>query len=137
MQADVYYPITEQGTYGSVKKQWILGKTIACNFSSGGSAFKEEVVANPNITQDSLLLGRVKNDVRVGASEELYGITDIVLSNIRDSAGNIVYIETAGERSSKGTIFEIATLEPIVGPTKRVEYYKLMIRRSQNQGVNL
>jgi hypothetical protein len=44
MQADIFYPIVEQGAYGNVKKQWIQDRTIACNFNAAGSATKEDVV---------------------------------------------------------------------------------------------
>ena len=37
----------------------------------------------------------------------------------------------------KSTIFEVATNDPFVGPMGNVEYYKLVIRRSQNQAGDL
>lgn len=133
VQADVYYPIVEQGTYGNVKKQWIIDRTIACSFSTGGSAFKEEVSTNVNITKDQLLVGRTTSDVRFSSSGNANSMTNIILTNIRDSAGNTLYTETDGPRSGKGTIYEVATQEPYVGPFGTIEYYKLVIRRSENQ----
>ncbi len=135
--ADVYYPIVEQSAYGNVKKQWILDKTIACNFSSAGTADKEEVKPNVNITKDVLLLGRAKSDIRISSLDANNAITNVVISNIRDASGNEIYIETSGTRSGKSTIFEIASQEPIIGPFGSVEYYKLIVRRSENQAVDL
>ena len=137
MQADIYYPIVEQGTYGNVKKQWILDKTVAGNFSSVGTAGKEEVVPNVNITQKTILIGRVKSDIRVSSLSSANSITNVILTNIRDTNYNHVYIETAGPRSGKSTIFEIATQEPFVGPFGTIEYYNLVIRRSENQAVDI
>jgi hypothetical protein len=137
MQADVYYPIVEQGTYGNIKKQWILDRTIACSFSTGGSAFKEEVSTNVNITKDQLLVGRTQSDVRISERESRNSITNIILTNIRDSSGNILYSETDGVRSGKGTIYEVATQEPFIGPFGNVEYHKLVIRRSENQASDI
>lgn len=137
MQADVYYPIVEQGPYGNVKKSWIHDRTIAANFNSAGSATKEEVVPNVNITQKSILIGRCKTDIRVSSLDSNNAMTNIILTNIRDKNCNEIYVETSGPRAGKSTIFEIATQEPFVGPFGGVEYYNLLIRRSENQAVDI
>jgi hypothetical protein len=133
MQASVYHPIVEQGDFGAIKKQWILDRTFACTFSSGGSAFKEEVKPNVNITQNSILVGRTKSDLRISSRDNKNSLTNILITDIRDQEGNLVYMETSGPRSGKGTLFEIATYEPFVGPFGVVESYKVIIRRSENQ----
>jgi hypothetical protein len=133
LQASVYHPIVEQGDFGAIKKQWILDRTFACTFSSGGSAFKEEVKPNVNITQNSILVGRTKSDLRISSRDNKNSLTNILITDIRDQEGNLVYMETSGPRSGKGTLFEIATYEPFVGPFGVVESYKVIIRRSENQ----
>ena len=90
MQADVYHPIVEQGIYGEVKKTWILDRTIACSFAAAGTAFKEEVTPNINITQEKLLLGRCKTDVRVSSMEAQNSITNVIITNIKDT-NKIIY----------------------------------------------
>ena len=137
MQADVYHPIVEQGIYGEVKKTWILDRTIACSFAPAGTAFKEEVMPNINITQDKILLGRAKTDIRVSSLEARNSITNVIITNIRDKNCNEVYTETSGPRAGKSTIFEIATQDPFTGPFANTEYYKLIIRRSENQAVDV
>ena len=133
LQASVYHPIVEQGDFGAIKKQWILDRTFACTFSSGGSAFKEEVKPNVNITQNSILVGRTKSDIRISSRDSKNSLTNILITDIRDQEGNLVYMETSGPRSGRGTLFEIATYEPFVGPFGTVESYKVIIRRSENQ----
>lgn len=133
LQASVYHPIVEQGDFGAIKKQWILDRTFACTFSSSGSAFKEEVKPNVNITQNSVLVGRTKSDLRISSRDNKNSLTNILITDIRDQEGNLVYMETSGPRSGKGTLFEIATYEPFVGPFGVVESYKVVIRRSENQ----
>lgn len=135
--ADIYYPVVEQGAYGNVKKQWILDKTITCNFSAAGSASKEEVKPNVNITKETVLVGRARNDIRVSTLEEGMSITNVIITNIRDANCNPIYTETSGVRKGKSTIFEIASQEPTVGPFGSVEYYKLVIRRSENQAADV
>lgn len=137
MQADIFYPLVEQGAYGNVKKQWIQDKTIACNFSSAGLKAKEEIQPNVNITQDSVLVGRVKSDIRISTKNAKNSITNVVVSNIQDKNCNQIYMETSGVRAGKPTIFEIASQEPFLGPFGNVEYYKVVLRRSENQAVDL
>jgi hypothetical protein len=135
--ADIYYPIVEQGPYGNVAKQWMLDATVACGFAPAGRKYMQEIQPNVHITQDSSLVGRTKNDIRISSMAAANSITNIIITNIRDSNGNAIYIETGGPRAGKSTIFEIATNEPIVGAFGKVEYYKVVIRRSENQGVDV
>lgn len=137
MQADIYHPVVEQGAYGNVKKQWIHDRTIACSFTFIGSGFKEEVKPNVNITKESVLLGRTKNDIRISSLDAGNSITNVIITNIRDKNCNEIYKETVGPRAGKSTIFEIATQEPFTGPFGNIEHYKIVIRRSENQAVDV
>jgi hypothetical protein len=135
--ADIYYPIVEVGGYGNLKKQWVLDKSVACFFNPGGSKYKQDVGTEANINIDSALIGRVRNDPTKSSTESLYSITNIIVTNIRGTDGNLIYTESSGPRSGDSTLFEIATLIPIVGPFGKVEYYKIVLRRSENQAVDL
>ena len=108
MLADIYYPIVDQGAYGNVKKQWILDRSIACNFAPTGQAASEEVKPNVNITKENILLGRTKTDIRVSGANNRNSITNVVITN-----------------------------EAIVGPFGNIEYYKVVLRRSENQASDL
>ncbi len=137
MEADIFYPIVEQGALGNVKKTWILDKTVAISVNPAGSAFKEEVIPNVNITKETILIGRIKSDIRVSSRESNNAITNIIVTNIKDKNCNPIYVETSGIRNGKSTIFEIATQEPFVGPFGNVEYYKIILRRSENQAADV
>jgi len=135
--ADVYYPIVEQSAYGNVNKVWTLDRMLICSLSSAGTAFKEEVKPNVVITQDKILIGRLKEDIRFTERSDRKAITNIIVTNIRDKNCNHIYTETSGPRSGKSTMFEVATTEPYTGPFGAVEYYKVILRRSENQSVDL
>lgn len=137
LQADVFHPIVEQGAYGNIKKTWMLDRTIACNFSAPGTAMKESVQPNINITIKNHLIGRVKTDIRMSSIDGKNSITNVIITNIRDQSGNEIYLETDGPRSGKSTIYEVATQDPFVGPFGTVDYYNLVIRRSENQGADV
>lgn len=137
MAADIYYPIVEQGSLGNVKKTWILDKAVAISVNPAGAAFKEEVVPNVNITKDTLLIGRLRKDARISSRNDNNSITNVIITNIRDRNCNEIYLETSGIRNGKSTIFEIATQEPFVGPFGDIEYYKIILRRSENQAADV
>lgn len=137
MEAEIFHPIVEQGAYGNVQKTWIMDRVIACNVAPAGSAGKEEVKPNVNITQETILIGRVKHDLRISDRDSKNSITNIVVTNIKDKNCNQIYIETSGPRAGKATLFEVATQEPYVGPFGGIEYYNIVLRRSENQAVDL
>jgi hypothetical protein len=132
--ADIFYPIVEQSSLGTVKRQWVLDKSVACSFSTPGGAMMEDVKPNINITQDLILSGRIRSDARISSTGARNSITNILITNIRDANGTPVYLETSGPRAGKSTLFEIAANEPLVNPFGVIEYYKLVLRRSENQG---
>jgi len=135
--ADVYYPIVEQGAYGNLKRQWVLDRSMACFFNVTGSRFKKDVNTEPNINIDTIILGRTRSDLTTGSNSSIYAITNIVITNVRGTDGESIYTESSGPRAGYQTIFEIATISPIVGPFGKVEYFKLVLRRSENQAIDV
>jgi hypothetical protein len=137
MTAEVFYPIVDQNAYGGVSKTWVLDKKVVGNFSPAGSSTREEVVPNVNITQNTLLICRVKEDLRVSKNNNNTSVTNILVTNIKDSLDNEIYVETAGPRAGKSTVFEIATQEAQIDPFGGgIQYYKLVLRRSDNQAAD-
>lgn len=134
--ADIYYPIVETGAYGNTKKTWVLDRTVACFFNPAGRRTKEDLNSENKIEIDTLLIGRVRNNL-TQASNDSYSLTNIIITNIRDKSGKFIYNESAGTRKGNSTIFEIASFNPIVGPFGKTEYYKVLLRRSENQAADL
>ena len=135
--ADIYYPIVEVGAYGNTKKQWVLDKTVACFFNAAGSKYKQDVDTEANLNIANAIVGRLRSNPTQSSTETLYSITNIIITNIRSVDGNTIYNESAGPRSGSSTLFEVSTINPIVGTFGKVEYYKVMLRRSENQAVDL
>lgn len=135
MKADIYFPIITQGEYGQPKKDWVFDRTIACNATSVGGLGSEDIKPEAFLQYENKLIARTQNDPRFTSNNSSNAITNILITNIRDSNDNVIYIETAGQRSGKGTIYEIATVEPFTGPFGSTEYYKMLWRRTENQTV--
>jgi hypothetical protein len=137
MLADIYYPVVEQAAYGNLKKQWVLDRTVACYLSSGTGKTKEEIITNVKIDKEIVLTGRVKLDLRISTQQERHSMTNILITNVRLPSSETIYMETSGPRSGQGTIYEVASQEPLVGPTNNVDFYKILLRRSENQAVDV
>jgi hypothetical protein len=133
--ADIYYPIITQGSYGEIKKDWVFDRTIVCNAANIGGAGKEEIKPAEFLQYENKLVARSKTDLRVNSGELNQALTNILITNIRNSSGELIYKETSGPRNGRGTIYEIGTLEPFVGPFNNIEYYKMLWRRTENQSV--
>ena len=135
MKADVYYPIITQNNYGQANKEWIFDRTIVCSATTLGGPGDVELKPDVFLQYDGKLMSRSRSDIRVSSNNADNAITNILITNIRSASDIIIYKETAGPRSGRGTIYEVATLEPFVGPFGEIEYYKMLWRRTENQTV--
>lgn len=135
LYADIYYPIITQGAYNEVKKEWVFDRTIVCNATPVGGAGQEDIKPAEFLQYENRLVARSRTDLRITSTENKQAITNILITNIRNMGGDLIYKETAGTRKNRGTIYEVATLEPFLGPFSTIEYYKMLWRRSENQSV--
>jgi hypothetical protein len=135
MKADIYFPIITQGEYGQAKKDWVYDRTIICNATSVGGAGEENIKPDSFLQYKDKLVARTKNDPRISSFNGSNAITNILVTNIRSSDDSVIYVETAGVRSGRGTIYEVATVEPFLSPFGGIEYYKILLRRAENQTV--
>jgi hypothetical protein len=135
MKADIYYPIITQNSYGQANKEWVFDRTIICNASTIGGAGDVELKPEVFLQYDGKLIARSKSDIRVSSNNTDNAISNILVTNIRSASDTTIYRETAGPRSGRGTIYEVGTLEPFVGPFGEIEYYKMLWRRTENQTV--
>jgi hypothetical protein len=135
MLADVYYSVISQDEYGKAVKDWVFDRTISCNAEPMTKRTQEEMSPNVFLQLDGKLSARSKFDFRTSSNNENNALTNILVTNVRLPGDNLVYRETAGPRSGRSTIFEIATLQPFIGGLQTIEYYYMMWRRSENQTV--
>lgn len=137
LTVDVYYPIVTQEGYGNIKRQWVFDRTISCFFENPSTKSKEDLLPEPAIMLDNSVIGRVRSDITKSTRGTLNSLNNILLTNIRGKDGQIIYNESSGPRAGLSTVYEIATFNPNVSPFGSVDYYKLVLRRSDNQAVDL
>jgi hypothetical protein len=130
---DIYYPIVTQEAYGNIKRQWVFDRTVSCALFNPFRKTKEDVVPDPSIVIDNSIAGRTRSDLTRSSRGNLNSLNNILITNVRGKDGEIVYNESSGPRAGQATIFEIATFNPSVGPFGSTDYYKILLRRSDNQ----
>jgi hypothetical protein len=137
LQADILYSENSQGAYGNVSKIWTIDRSVSCGLGPAGSRFKGELNTNIDLSIEAVLIGRFKEDIRFNEEEEARALTNVLVTNVVDRDENLVYIESSGVRKDKATLFELATVTPHIGPFGGVEYYRVILRRSENQSIDL
>ena len=133
--ADVYYPTVTQTASGKIRKEWTLDKTIVCNAASVGGAGTEEIKPETFVQYEGKLIARAKSDIRIMADGSSQSPSNVLITNIRNCSGEIIYKETAGPRAGEGSVYELGTIEPFVGPFGSIEYYKMLWRKTDNQNI--
>ena len=135
MKADIYYPIISQTDYGQATKKWVLDRVIILNATPVGGAGQEDIKPEIFLQYENKLVSRIKEDPRMSTSNGSNSITNILVANIRNAQDVLIYKETAGVRAGRGTIYELGTVEPMTGPFGSIDYYKMLLRRAENQTV--
>ncbi len=137
LTVDIYYPIVTKEGYGELKRAWVYDRTVSCYFTNPSSKTKEDILPEAKIVVDSSIVGRTRSDITLSSRGDYNSLTNIMLTNIKDRNGSIIYNESSGPRVGLATVFEVATFVPAVGPMGVTEFYKLVLRRSENQAVDV
>lgn len=134
--ADIYYPMITQGQYNEIEKEWVFDRTVACYVESDTARSNKEEIRPGNLSKnDQMIIARTKEDIRFSSLEDADATANILIGNIRFPNGEVVYTETGGPRDGRGTMFEIAKFNPIIGPFSSVEYFSMIWKRAESQAI--
>ena len=97
----------------------------------------QQIQADQMFWVQDIISGRTGIDPRKSSSGKLYSMTDVLITDIMDEKDSLIYLETAGPRSGLSSIFELAGVLPHVGPFGSADYFKVVIKRSDDQGTVL
>lgn len=131
--ADVYYAIQSQNDFGEIDKQWEYNQSIRVDFSMSTNYKDQQIQADQMMWVQDMITGRTPTDIRKSDTSQLYSLTDILITNIRNDSGEYIYYETAGSRQGLSSLFEVAGLLPHNGPFGTNDYYKIVLKRSMMQ----
>lgn len=137
MLADVYYATESQDDFGAEVKDWQLDQTVESYFQILGAVDVKALKGGEFYEYEDKLIGRSRKDIRESINGINYPITSILITDIRDGKTNKnYYLESAGVRSGESTVYEILAIEPYVNPWNEIEYYKILLNRSERQEIN-
>ena len=130
MQLDVYRQseIQDPDT-GAIKREWNYHRTVDCHAKG--------VISNSATTRSSdkqVFSNKYMNDqiIQVRTSEKL--IMREKVTNIRDSAGNVIWSEINFPTETP-TVFEVIGTTPITDPFGAVLGFNSSMKRSENQQI--
>lgn len=137
MSLDFYYATESQDKYGIEEKTWRWDQTLDGYAEILGSVDKEALKTGKFNEYEDKLIGRTKADPRISINGIYYPITSILVTNIRNTKNSQeYYIEAAGDREGKSTVYEVFAIEPYVNPWNEIEYWKILFNRSDTQALD-
>jgi len=131
MTADVYYSTQKQNDFGEIERSWQKDRTIKCSAikERPDSKIRPALHSEKFLEYDFRINMRTDSDVQTSSDDIVYPVTEILISNIRDSLGNPVW----NEIKNKETNFEIEAIEPMFNELHNLNGYRMLIARSDRQ----
>jgi len=131
MSADIYYSTQSQNDFGEVVRAWSLDRKVSCsaikqNPNSRTPNFTESDI---NLEYDIVVNFRTNQDIQISLSNDTYKITEILIKNIKDGSGNVVWKEDA----NNPTVFEVRAVEPMLDISSTTMGYRVLCVRADNQ----
>ena len=139
MTADIYYATTTQQDYGNVSKTWVFDRTVDCSIISDLSSrgFTGELkTKGTDFIYDSNAFFRTKQDIRKKSNGTYFPITAIAITNIKDPAGNDVWINGQNLTNSADVVktkSEVKTVVPTFDYNHNLRHFRIFISKSQVQ----
>lgn len=133
LKADIYYATESQNDFGEIDREWELDRVIRVDMNMSTNYKDQQVQPDQFFWIQDMLNGMTPTDIRVSEGGTLYSLTNIIITNIRNTQDVVTYSESAGERAGSPTLYEVSGLLPHSDPWGNVDYYKLVLKRSELQ----
>jgi hypothetical protein len=132
--ASVYYSVLDQNAFGAVDREWVYDKDIMCSVVSAASLTNSKQLS-PDIFMkyEDILIFRSPVDITRRSNDLPYPITEILISNIKNKSGDVLFSEGIQEGKIAGTVYEITGIAPVFDAFDKIDHYKIMLARSDNQ----
>ena len=131
MTADIYYATKEQNDFGEIIKTWEKDRSVNCSAIKQNPNSRTPNYVNPstNLEYDIVINFRTNEDIQISSQDEDYKVTDILITNIKDANGNVIWKE---DRNSP-TVFEIRAIEPMMDILSNIMGYRIHCVRTETQ----
>ena len=140
MLCDVYYATEEQDKFGAMVKTWTKDREVSCELY-----MIDKISDRNNFTFDdpefyrinNLLRGRAVEDIRKDALGIYHPLSHIVVTNVRTGkpVEDNVFVMTNGDYIGKPIVYAVSTCNPYGGAFGTTEFYKVSLKRADDQGV--
>jgi hypothetical protein len=131
MTADIYYSKTQQDDFGEFDRTWQKDRTIQCSAikERPDSKIRPALETDKFLQYDFRINMRTNDNIQKSSTDVLYPITEILVRNLKDPAGNLVWDEYYNENTS----FEIQAAEPMFNDLHILAGYRILLVRSDRQ----
>jgi hypothetical protein len=131
MTADIYYATQTQNDFGEITSTWFKDRTVKCSAIKQNPNSRTPTFVNTtiNLEYDIVINFRTNEDIQVSSENQDYKITNILITNIKDASGTVIWKE---DRDNP-TVFEIRALEPMMNVSSNIMGYRIHCVRREAQ----
>ena len=126
-----------QNEFGEAEKVWQRDRTeLESYFNVMGTVNLQDLKADTAFEYKKRLNGRFRfpSDPRVDFNKNTHPISSILITNIIDkTTGQQLHLDENG----KPIIFDVMSVDPFINPFGRIEYYKILLERADDQFMEL
>ena len=133
MTADIYYSTNTQNRLGEMVSSWTKDRTVKCSAIKDrpDSSMVNAVISEKFTEYTTKVNFRTDDNILVSSDGTPYPLTDIIIKNIKDPSGHLVWFEYDGEP----TKFELGNVEPMYDPMHNFFGYRVLLKRADDQSV--
>ena len=126
-----------QNEFGEAEKVWQRDRTeLESYFNVMGTANLQNLKADTSFEYKKRLNGRFRfpSDPRVDFENNSHPISSILVTNIIDkNSGQQLHLD----ENSNPIIFDVMSVDPFINPFGKIEYYKILLERADDQFMQL
>ena len=131
MTADVYYSSQEQNEMGEFSRSWSKDRSIYCSASKNINKILQPALSSEKFLEYDIKINlRTNENIYKSQDGTIYRPTDILVKNIKDPFGSIVWAES----DSDPTSFEVENIQPLYDEMHNSMGYRILLKRSSLQG---
>jgi len=126
-----------QNEFGEAEKVWQRDRTeLESYFNVMGTVNLQDLKADTSFEYKKRLNGRFRfpSDPRVDFENNSHPISSILVTNIIDkNSGQQLHLD----ENSNPIIFDVMSVDPFINPFGKIEYYKILLERADDQFMQL
>jgi hypothetical protein len=126
-----------QNEFGEAEKVWQRDRTeLESYFNVMGTVNLQDLKADTAFEYKKRLNGRFRfpSDPRVDFENNSHPISSILVTNIIDkNSGQQLHLD----ENSNPIIFDVMSVDPFINPFGKIEYYKILLERADDQFMQL